>query len=106
MASQPECERYRAARSAKTARRILSTIPCRSPERADLILQNRVLGFIIVFRARINDLSRRQIELRLTELHDRSQPELVPALRKIESLSRLGEQLLGQAQAIVSRLRV
>ena len=55
----------------------------RSAQLAQSILQRFVLGLVIVLGVEILNLSFRQIQLRLGELDDGGQAEVVPALREI-----------------------
>ncbi len=51
----------------------------------NLIIQIRNLGLIIVFGARLFDLCLRLVQLRLTQLDNRTESESVPLLRKVHS---------------------
>src|SRR6266516_1947728 len=51
----------------------------------NLIIQIRNLGLIIVFGARLFDLCLRLVQLRLTQLDNRTESESVPLLRTVHS---------------------
>src|SRR5262249_14658894 len=73
---------------------------------ADLVPQLRLRDPIPVPRLRVADLGARLLELRLRELDDRGEPQLVAAAREGEGGVRLLEQLRGDLEASVGGARV
>ena len=72
----------------------------------NLIIQIRNLGLIIVFGARLFDLCLRLVQLRLTQLDNRTEPEFVSLLRKIQSQTGVVEKLLRQGEALETLLGI
>src|SRR3954452_15466964 len=62
---------------------------------AHLVGQHRSLSLVIVLRTGARDLSRCKIQLTVTKLDDRPQPEVITALRKVKRKLRLLQQLSG-----------
>ncbi len=62
-------------------------------QKADGVLQCRVLRLVVIFGVEILDFSLREIQLRLRQFDNRGQAEIVTPLRKIQSEGRLTKKL-------------
>src|SRR5689334_2439434 len=75
-------------------------------ERSGLESQRRAARLIFVARRRLFDLRPGLTELRLCQFDNRAQSEVVAFLRQIERVRGLGEELVGQREALPGRLRL
>src|SRR4051794_29696863 len=73
---------------------------------AGLIAQRRLPRLVLVARGRLLELSAGLVQLRLRQLDDRAQTEVVALLREIERVGALGEQLVGEVDALIGSLDV
>src|ERR1039458_8390182 len=70
-------------------------------QRAGLEIDVDALRLIVVAGGGVGNLRGGEVELRLAQLHDGSQPQIVPALRQIHGKLRLLEQLLRKGHAVM-----
>src|SRR5947207_1158728 len=75
----------------------------RSFQDSNLESKGGVPRLILVAGGRLFDLGARLVELRLRQLDDRAQAEVVTLLRQIERVGRLHQELIGQRQTLERR---
>src|SRR5579885_3235487 len=80
----------------------IQTLLDRLSQGADLVFERAPLRLIVIARAGLSDLRGGQIQLRLAELDDGAEAEIVAALRELERHLGLIQQLVGQAEPLIA----
>ena len=76
------------------------------PQCAHLKIQHRQLRLIIVARAGLLNFRLGFVELRLAELDDRTQPQVIARIREFQRPRRLIEQLIRHREPLKGGIRV